>query len=141
MTRPNILLFESVPDARNAMRESLENENCDVVSPETVDDALGQIFVQDFDVLIIDLHTRQAGDRPLMTAMRTFQPESLLVAVSDSFDIQEATLATHLQVDFIVGRSDMKEVAELLYTEVPRLKSSPSSEIGALVAEKSGRLA
>jgi DNA-binding NtrC family response regulator len=141
MTRPKILLFEHARDTRDAMRASLENENCDVVSPGTIDDALGQIFAQDFDVLIIDLRTRQAGDRPLVTAMRTFQPGSLLVAVSDSLDIQEFTLATHLQVDFIVGSSDMKDVAELIYTEVPCLKSSRSSEVRAWFADTSRSLA
>jgi len=114
-TRTKILLVEGNDDTRNAMRESLERENCDVVSSGTVADGLSEILSQHcFDVLVINLHTQQAGDNStLLAALRTFQPACLLVAVSDSLTVEQAAVAISLQADAIVRPSNMKEVAEL----------------------------
>lgn len=142
MTRPKILLVDGTDDTRDAMRESLENENCDVVSSETIAEGLGQILAQHFDVLIIDLHTRRAGDYPtLVAAMRTFEPACLLVAVSNSLTIQQAAVAISLQADAILKPSNIKQVAELLYAKTVRLKYPPSSDIDQWVAKDSGRIA
>jgi hypothetical protein len=92
--------------------------NCDVVSSGTIADGLSKIVAQNFEVLIIDLHTQLADNRStLVNAMRTFQPECLLVAVSDSFNLREATMAISLQADVIVKSSNMKQVVELIYTQ------------------------
>lgn len=142
MTRPKILLVEGTDDTRNAMRESLENESCDVVSSGTIAEGLNQILAQHFDVLITDLHTRRAGDHPtLVAAMRTFQPACLLVAVSNSLTVQQAARAISLQADVIVKPSNIKQVAELLYGTTVRLKSPPSSDIDQWVAKDSRRIA
>ncbi len=142
MTRPKILLLGGTDDTRNAMRESLENENCDVVSSGTIAEGLSQILAQHFDVLITDLHTRRVGDHPaLVAAMRTFAPECLLVAVSNCLTIQQAARAISLQADVIVKPSNIRQVAELLYARTVRLKSPPSSDIDQWVAKDSRRIA
>jgi len=143
MTRPKILLVGGNDDTRNAMRESLENENCDVVTSGTIAEGLSQILAQQhFDVLITDLRPRRTGDNPtLVAAMRTFQPACLLVAVSDSLTIQEAAMAISLEADVIVKPSNIKQVAELLYARTVTLKSPPSSDIDQWVAKDSRRIA
>ena len=89
-----------------------------MVSSGTIADGLSKIVAQNFEVLIIDLHTQLADNRStLVNAMRTFQPECLLVAVSDSFNLREATMAISLQADVIVKSSNMKQVVELIYTQ------------------------
>ncbi len=81
-----------------------------------------QIVTKDFDVLITDLHRRRTqDDLRLVTAKRHFQPEALLVAVSDSLDLQQAMNAIRLGIDVIVKLLHFQEVAELINA---RTKSS-----------------
>ena len=114
-TRTKILLVEGNDDTRNAMRESLESENYDVVSSETVAEGLSQILLpQSFDVLITNLHTQRAGNNStLVAALRTFQPACLLVVVSDSLTLEQAAAAISLQADAIMRPSNIKQVVEL----------------------------
>ncbi len=114
ITRPKILLVERTDGTPNAMRESLEKENCEVDSTGTIAEGISRILAQQFDVLIIDLNTRAEDNPTLVNALRTFQPACLLVAVSDSLTMQQVARATSLQVDFIVRRSNIKEVAEIV---------------------------
>jgi len=115
MTRPKILLAEDTDDGRHAVRESLEDENCDVVSSGTIADSLSQILAQHFDVVITDLHTRRAGDHLMLAAaLRTFQPACLFVAVSDSLTMQQAAMAISLRADVIVKPSNIRQVVELI---------------------------
>jgi DNA-binding response OmpR family regulator len=73
------------------MQQYLENENFCVVTSATVYGAFRQIVTRDFDVVITDLHTRRTRDGlRLVTAIRHLQPEALIVAVSDSLDVQQA---------------------------------------------------
>ncbi len=131
MARPKILIFDSPDYVRDAMQQSLENENFDVVLSATISDALALIVTQDFDVVVTDLNARRAGDGPtLVAAIRHFQPEALIVAVSDSLNVQEATMAARLQVDVIVKSFNINQVAELIHTKARGPKSPPSSETG-----------
>jgi DNA-binding NtrC family response regulator len=122
MTRTKVLLLERTDAARDAMQTLLESENCEVVSSGTFAESLRQIYAQqDFDVLMTNLRTQRAGDHlTLLAAIRAFQPECLLVAVSDSLDIRDAQLAIRLQADVIVKPSNVKQVAKLLYASTAR---------------------
>ena len=132
MTRPKILLAEGTDDIRNAMRESLKDESCDVISSGTIAHSLSQILAQQFDVVITDLHTRRSGDhRMLAAALRTFQPVCLLVAVSDSLTIEQAAMAILLEADYIIKPSNIKEVLELVYEKAEGV--NPPSFSGAQV--------
>jgi DNA-binding NtrC family response regulator len=143
MTRPKILLLERTTASRDAMQKMLEIENYEVVSSGTIDEGLSQIYEQqDFDVLITNLRTQRAGDHPtLVAAIRAFQPECLLVAVSDSLNIREARLAVRLQVDLIVRPAHIKQIAGFLYARTTRLNSLSSSDTGQSLAETSGGIA
>ena len=136
MIRPKILLAGGTDEVRDAMRVSLESENCDVVSSGTVADGLNQIFAQHFDVFITDLREPQAEDHPtLVTAMRTAYPECLIAAVSDSLNVQEAAMAIRLQVDVILSPTNIKEVTELIEAEAQRTNFAPFLDTEQWVAE------
>jgi DNA-binding NarL/FixJ family response regulator len=78
----------------------LENEKLCVVTSATVSGAFRQMVTKDFDALITDLHTRRTREGlRLVTAIRHLQPEALIVAVSDSLDVQQAMKAIRLGVD------------------------------------------
>ena len=142
MIRPKILLAGGTDEVRDAMRVSLESENCDVASSGTVADGLNQILAQHFDVFVTDLREPQAGDHPtLLNAVRTFHPECLIVVVSDSLNIQEAEVAIRLQVDVILSPSNISEVAELLRTKVLGTKPRPFVGTEQWVAENNRRIA
>jgi DNA-binding NtrC family response regulator len=123
MIRPKVLLLERIAASRDAMRTLLESENYEVVSSRTIDEGLSEIYEQqDFDVLITNLRTQRAGDHPkLIAAIRAFQPECLLVAVSDSLNARQARLAIRLQADLVVRPAHIKQIAGFLSARVVRL--------------------
>jgi DNA-binding response OmpR family regulator len=122
------------------MQQYLEDENFCVVASATVSGAFRQIVTKDFDVVITDLHTRRTRDGlRLVTAIRNLQPEALIVAVSDSLDVQQAIKAIRLGVDVIVKPFDVQEVVELINAKTEGLKSPPSATAETIVAKDSTR--
>ena len=141
MTRPTILLLDGSGYIRDAMQQYLENENFCVVSSATVSGAFRQIVTKDFDVLITDLHTRRTRDGlRLVTVIRDLQPEALIVAVSDSLDLQQAMKAIRLGVDVIVKPFDVQEVADLINAKTKGFKWPANANAETIVA-KDRRLA
>jgi DNA-binding response OmpR family regulator len=143
MTRPTILLLDGSGYIQDAMQRYLENENFCVVASATVSGAFRQIVTKDFDVLITDLHTRRTQDGlRLVTVIRHLQPEALIVAVSDSLDVQQAMKAIRLGVDVIVKPFDVQEVAELINAKTKGLKSPPNANAEtSVVKDRRRRLA
>ena len=140
MTRPTILLLDGSGYIRDAMQQYLESENFCVVASSTVSGAFRQIVTKDFDVLITDLHTRRTQDGlRLVSVIRHLQPEALIVAVSDSLDVQQAMKAIRLGVDVIVKPFNVQEVAKLINAKT-KLKSFPNANAKTIVA-KDRRLA
>ena len=135
MTRPTILLLDGSGYIRVAMQQYLEDEKLCVVTSATVSGAFRQMVTKDFDVLITDLHTRRTrGGLRLVTAIRHLQPEALIVAVTDSLDVQQAMKAIRLGVDVIVRPFDVQEVADLINAKTKGLKSSPNANAESIVA-------
>src|ERR1700730_11130484 len=135
MTKPTILLLDGSGDIRDAMQQYLKNENFCVVASATVSGAFRQIVTGAFDVLITDLHPRRTRDGlRLVTVIRHLQPEALIVAVSDSLDVQQAAKAIRLGVDVIVKPFDVQEVKELINAKTKGLKSSPNANAESIVA-------
>ena len=140
MTRPTILLLDGSGYIRDTMQQYLEDENFCVVASSTVSGAFRQIVTKDFDVLINDLHTRRTQDGlRLVSVIRHLQPEALIVAVSDSLDVQQAMKAIRLGVDVIVKPFNVQEVAKLINAKT-KLKSFPNANAKTIVA-KDRRLA
>jgi DNA-binding NtrC family response regulator len=136
MIRPNVLLVDGSCHIRDVMLRYLERENFCVVSAATAADGFHEIVRKDFDVLIIDLRLgrTQEGLR-LVTAIRHLQPEALIVAVSDSLDVQQAMKAIRLKVDVIVKPLDVREVAELIKAKCKATELFPITSSGKLMAK------
>jgi len=136
MTRPTILLLDGSGYIRVAMQQYLEDEKLCVVTSATVSGAFRQMVTKDFDVLITDLHTRRTrGGLRLVTAIRHLQPEALIVAVTDSLDVQQAMKAIRLGVDVIVRPFDVQEVANLINAKTKGFKWPPNANAEAIVAK------
>jgi CheY-like chemotaxis protein len=116
MTRFRILLVDDDDDEILLTRKMLESENCEVVSANSVIEALKQIAAQRFDVLITDLHMPDPGDGfTIVTAMRHFQPEVLTLVVSDYPDAPKAMAAVLLQADEVLVRPfDVEQLTLLM---------------------------
>ena len=130
MKRPKVLLVDDNGDELVLAQRSLETQNCEVVSAKSVTDALKQIAMQRFDVLITDLHMPEPGDGfAVVTAMRHSQPEALTLVVSDFPDVQKAMNAILLQADEVVVKPfDAKRLGGLMdrrkLTALPSLKQA-----------------
>ena len=142
MTRPTILLLDGSGYIQDAMQRYLENENFCVVASATISGAFRQIVTKDFDVLITDLHARRTRDGlRLVSVIRHLQPEALVVAVSDSLDVQQAMKAIRLGVDVIVKRFDVQEVADLIKAKAKGFKWPPKENVETSIAKDRRRLA
>jgi CheY-like chemotaxis protein len=62
LKKNRILLVEDNDDVRTVFQEGLEGHGFEVVSASTVTEALRLISVEQFDVLLSDLHLPDAGD-------------------------------------------------------------------------------
>ena len=139
MTRPTILLLDGSGCIRVAIRQYLENGDFCVVTSATVSGAFRQMVTKDFDVLITDLHTRRTRNGlRLVAAIRHLQPEALIVAVSDSLDVQQATKAIRLGVDVIVRPFDVQEVADLINAKTKGFKWHPNANAETIIAKDRG---
>jgi DNA-binding NtrC family response regulator len=142
MTRPNVLLVDGTGHIRDIMQRYLESENFCVVSAATAADGFHEIVRKDFDVLITDLSMgRTREGLRLITAIRHLQPEALIVAVSDSLDVQQAMKAIRLKVDVIVKPVDVREVAELIKAKCKATELFPITSSGKRMAEEAPRFA
>ena len=142
MTKPTILLLDGSGYIRDAMQQYLKNENFCVVASATVSGAFRQIVTKAFDVST-DLHTRRTRDGlRLVTVIRHLQPEALIVAVSDSLDVQQAAKAIRLGVDVIVKPFDVQEVADLINAKTRGFKWPPKENAETSVTkDRTRRLA
>jgi len=70
-----------------------------------------------------------------VTVIRHLQPEALIVAVSDSLDVQQAVKAIRLGVDVIVKPFDVQEVADLINAKTKGFKWPPTANAETIVAK------
>jgi CheY-like chemotaxis protein len=139
-TRPRVLLVDDDDTDLFLTRKALEKQNCEVVSANTVNEALRQIASQSFDVLLTDLHIPEAGDGfSVVTVMRHCQPEALTLVASDFPDVQKAMNAILLQADEVLVKPfDAKRLAGLMdrgkVTSLPPLR--PAKEGVASILDR-----
>jgi DNA-binding NtrC family response regulator len=135
--RPTILLIEGAECARDAMKQSLEEEDLEVVSIKTTAEAARLIVAHPFDAVIADLHVpKDVDDLALLRAVRRFRPNALIVAVTDSLSVREAAMALRLDIDVIVKPFNVRQVAELIHRKIPRAKSPVCVEVDMWNAKK-----
>ncbi len=98
-----ILLVEDNDDIRAVFHEGLENHGFEVVPASTVTEALRLISLEQFDVLLSDLHLPDAGDGfTVVSAMRHTQPRAVTIVISGYPALQEAVTAILLEADEVL---------------------------------------
>jgi DNA-binding response OmpR family regulator len=94
---------EDNDDIRAVFHEGLENHGFEVVPASTVTEALRLISLEQFDVLLSDLHLPDAGDGfTVVSAMRHTQPRAVTIVISGYPALQEAVTAILLEADEVL---------------------------------------
>jgi CheY-like chemotaxis protein len=109
-------------DFREVMQTGLECHGFQVVAASSVDEALGRISSEKFDVLISDLHMPEACDGfTVFSVMRRKQPEALTLLLGGYSALQEAASAIVAQADEVLAKPiDLKEISEIIQTKLAK---------------------
>jgi DNA-binding response OmpR family regulator len=117
MKRHKILLADDNDDILAAFQEGLESHGFDVVPAATVNEALRLISVENFDVLLSDLHMPDACDGfTVVNAMRHTQPNAVTLVLSGYPVLQAALTGLLLQADQVlvkpIGFAEITEIIQ-----------------------------
>ena len=98
-TLARVLFVDDEAAMRETMPAILRMHNFEVTSAGSVEEALGEISRNPFDVLISDLNITQAGDGfTVVSAMRRAQPDSIIVILTGYPGFESARKAIQYQV-------------------------------------------
>jgi len=101
--KPRLLLVDDNVALLHTLRLVLEQNGFEVVPAANVNEALGFIGSQTFDVLLSDLHMPQPGDGlTVVSAMRNTNPKAVTLIFSAYPEMQQATAALLKQTDEIL---------------------------------------
>ncbi len=127
MKFPRLLLVEDDDAVRGMLQQALERDGFEVVTASGVADALGRIAVQDFDVLLSDLHLPQAGDGfTIVSAMRHTHPHAVTLVLSGYPALEEAMSAILLQADEILVKPiDIPSLRTIIHTKMATHQTRP----------------
>src|SRR5487761_1801477 len=138
--KSRILFVDNDTDFRKMMQTRLEHIGFQVVAAGTVDEALGHISSEKFDVLISDLHMPQAADGfTVVSAMRSKQPEALTLLLDGYPVLQADESAIAAQADEVLVKPvDLKELSELIQNKLIRqaARNSMMKESIAAILER-----
>ena len=117
MKRHKILLADDNDDILAAFQEGLESHGFDVVPAATVNEALRLISIENFDVLLSDLHMPDACDGfTVVNAMRHTQPDAVTLVLSGYPVLQAALTGLLLQADQVlvkpIGFAEITEIIQ-----------------------------
>ena len=123
-----VLLVDDDGAVRAMMNEGLTRKGFEVVTASSVKDALTLIAIENFDVLITDLHMPDPGDGfTVVSAMRHSQPDALTLLVSGYPDVQGAMAAILLEADEIIVKPfEIAGLTELVYERMLNRKPTKS---------------
>ncbi len=125
--RPRLLLVDDNVALLLTLRMVLEHNGFEVVPAANVNEALGFIGSQTFDVLLSDLHMPQPGDGlTVVSAMRNSQPKAVTLIFSAYPEMSQATAAILKQADEILLKPLGAEV--LVHAIRERLESGAKPE-------------
>jgi DNA-binding response OmpR family regulator len=100
---PKLLLVDDNDGLRASLALVLKHNGFDVTTGANVNEALGLINTQTFDVLLSDLHMPEAGDGlTVVSAMRHSNPAAVTLIFSAYPAMKQATAAILLQADEIM---------------------------------------
>jgi DNA-binding response OmpR family regulator len=127
-----ILLVDDHASVVSTLSAVLVHNGFQVVSAMNVNDALGLIGSQTFDVLLTDLHMPNAGDGlTVVSAMRNSNPNAITLILSGFPAMKEAAAAILLQADqILVKPMDVRALLQIIRTrlehKVPPMHSMES---------------
>ena len=127
MRKNRILLAEDNAETRVTFQEGLEAHGFEVTPAASVSEALGLISMENFDVLLSDLHMPDASDGfTVVNAMRHTQPNAVTLVLSNYPVLQAAMTAILLQADQVLVKPiGFGEISEIILKKL----SSPSPHI------------
>lgn len=130
MVTHRVLLVDDDGAVRAMMNEGLTRKGFEVMTASSVKDALALIAIENFDVLITDLHMPDPGDGfTVVSAMRHSQPDALTLLVSGYPDVQGAMAAILLEADEIIVKPfEIAGLTELVHDRVLNRKPTKSLE-------------
>jgi DNA-binding response OmpR family regulator len=138
-----ILLVEDNDDIRAVFHEGLENHGFEVVPASTVTEALRLISLEQFDVLLSDLHLPDAGDGfTVVSAMRHTQPRAVTIVISGYPALQEAVTAILLEADEVlvkpIGLLDVIDIIQKKLSNPADRISVKKERVAAILERDSG---
>jgi CheY-like chemotaxis protein len=125
--KTRILLVDDSDDVRAVYQTGLERRGFEVVTAKCVNEALGLISTERFDVLLSDLNMPGAGDGfTVVSAMRHLQPHAVTLILSGYPALQDAANAILKQADQILVKPfGLLQLAELIQKKL----SSPTDHM------------
>jgi CheY-like chemotaxis protein len=113
--KSRILLVDDDVELLTVTQVGLEKRGFEVVAATTVNDALGRISSEHFDVLLSDLHMPNPGDGyTVVSAMHHRHPKAITLVLSGFPAVQEAAKAILQQADEVllkpIGVAKMTEI-------------------------------
>ncbi len=117
MKKHRILLADDNDDILAAFQEGLESHGFDVVPAANVNEALRLISIENFDMLLSDLHMPDACDGfTVVDAMRHTQPNAVTLVLSGYPVLQAALSGLLLQADQVlvkpIGFAEITEIIQ-----------------------------
>ncbi len=117
MKKHRILLADDNDDILAAFQEGLESHGFDVVPAANVNEALRLISIENFDMLLSDLHMPDACDGfTVVNAMRHTQPNAVTLVLSGYPVLQAALSGLLLQADQVlvkpIGFAEITEIIQ-----------------------------
>ena len=140
MKRHRILLADDNDDILTAFQEGLESHGFDVVPAATVNEALRLISIENFDVLLSDLHMPDACDGfTVVNAMRHTQPNAVTLVLSGYPVLQAALSGLLLQADQVLVKPiGFGEITEIIKKKLanPSAQMAVNKERVAAILER-----
>ena len=127
VAKTRILLVDDSDDVRAVYQTGLERCGFEVVTAKCVNEALGLISTERFDVLLSDLNMPGAGDGfTVVSAMRHLQPRAVTLILSGYPALRDAANAILKQADQILVKPfGLLQLAELIQKKL----SSPTDHM------------
>src|SRR6267143_2433520 len=140
MKRHKILLADDNDDILAAFQEGLESHGFDVVPAAKVNEALRLISIENFDVLLSNLHMLDAGDGfTVVNAMRHTQPNAVTLVLSGYPVLQAALSGLLLQADQVLVKPiGFAEITEIIQKKLanPSVHMAMNKERVAAILER-----
>jgi len=98
---------------RDSMHNCLKDKDYELKSTATIADAFALILREEFDGFVVDLESTDNVDL-LIAGIHNFEPSSLIVAVSNLFNMAQFDLYDRFQGDVLLRPSEITQFPEYL---------------------------